>query len=696
MDIGALLSPRSIALVGATETSSWSQALVANFANLGFQGRLHLVHPTRAEQFGMPCHLSLAAVPDDVDCAWVMTGTGAADAVIEDCGRKGVPSVVMLTAGFKEVGPEGAQREQHLVERCRQLGITLLGPNCLGFVNYHDRVPAYGLQLAPPLLAGGVGLISQSGAMLLHFHRLAQQRGIGLAHAVSIGNEAMVTGSDFLAEFVRRPEVHVMGALLEGIRDPTGFLAAADAALQAGKPIVILKVGRSEVAARSVIAHTGSLAGADAVAEAVFRQKGVTRVDSLEELVETCAMLDAAGWPTGGRTAGVTTSGGACGLVSDLAHGTRVEMPDFSPATKARLAELLPVFGTPQNPLDTTGVIVNEPGLLAACVDAVIAEGNYDAVLINTDPPRDPGANPGAAEERLAALAQSVRQAPIFTALAATVPGDLTPFGRETLVKHGLHFANGLAQGVKALDHAVFYGQALSRRPRELPKSVARHPPPLAEGWSGTLSEVASKRLLEAYGIGIPAEWLAQTAAEAAAAAREIGFPVVVKVQSLDIPHKTEVGGVKLGLKSVAEVEEAFAEVSRCVPGARVEGVLVARQVAPVVELIAGVNRDPQFGPVVLVGLGGIFAETLADVSLRLPPLDARGALEMLEELKGAQLLRGARGRPEADRGALAAVLVQLGELALDFGDRLLALDINPLFALADGALAGDALVVLR
>ncbi len=696
MDIGALLSPRSIALVGATETSSWSQALVANFANLGFQGRLHLVHPTRAEQFGMPCHLSLAAVPDDVDCAWVMTGTGAADAVIEDCGRKGVPSVVMLTAGFKEVGPEGAQREQHLVERCRQLGITLLGPNCLGFVNYHDRVPAYGLQLAPPLLAGGVGLISQSGAMLLHFHRLAQQRGIGLAHAVSIGNEAMVTGSDFLAEFVRRPEVHVMGALLEGIRDPTGFLAAADAALQAGKPIVILKVGRSEVAARSVIAHTGSLAGADAVAEAVFRQKGVTRVDSLEELVETCAMLDAAGWPTGGRTAVVTTSGGACGLVSDLAHGTRIEMPDFSPATKARLADLLPVFGTPQNPLDTTGVIVNEPGLLAACVDAVIAEGNYDAVLINTDPPRDPGANPGAAEERLAALAQSVRQAPIFTALAATVPGDLTPFGRETLVKHGLHFANGLALGVKALDHAVFYGQALSRRPRELPKSVARHPPPLAEGWSGTLSEVASKRLLEAYGIGIPAEWLAQTAAEAAAAAREIGFPVVVKVQSPDIPHKTEVGGVKLGLKSVAEVEEAFAEVSRCVPGARVEGVLVAHQVAPVVELIAGVNRDPQFGPVVLVGLGGIFAETLADVSLRLPPLDARGALEMLEELKGAQLLRGARGRPEADRGALAAVLVQLGELALDFGDRLLALDINPLFALADGALAGDALVVLR
>ncbi len=695
MDLSALLSPRSIALVGASESSSWSQALVANFEAFGFEGRVHLVHPARSEQFGRPCHPTLEAIPGEVDSAYLMTGTAAAEQVIDDCGRKGVRSVVMLTAGFKEVGEEGSRRERRLVDQCREAGITLLGPNCLGFVNYQSRAPAYGLLLAPPLPVGAIGLVSQSGAMLLHFHRMAQQRGLGLAQTVSIGNEAMCAGSDFLAEFVRREEVHVVGALLEGIRDPAGFLSAAEAALEAGKPLVVLKVGRSQVSARSVSAHTGSLAGSDAVVEAVFRQHGVIRVDSLEELLETCGMLAARGWPDGGRTAVVTTSGGACGLVSDLAAGTRVEIPDFAPGTKARLGQLLPVFGTPQNPLDTTGVIVNEPGLLGACVDAVLAEGTFDAIFINSDPPRDPGPNPGAAEQRIAGLAESLRDSPIFTALAATAPSDLTAFGRQTLADHGLHFANGLALGVRALDHAIFYGQARARRNPEKPDTSPRHPPPLVEGWSGQLAEVNGKRLLEAYGIRIPAEWLAQTDVEAAAAAQEIGFPVVLKVQSPDIPHKTEVGGVQLNLRSEAEVRTAFGEVSRCVPGARVEGVLVATQVAPVAELIAGVNRDPQFGPVVVVGLGGIFAETLGDVSLRLPPIDERMALEMLSELRGAAVLKGARGRPAADLDALAAVLVALGELALDLGERLLAVDVNPLFALEQGALAGDALVIL-
>ncbi len=695
----SLLSPRSVALVGATEASIWSANLIANFTDLGYTGHLHLVHPDRPVQFGRPCHPDLAAIPEPVDHAYVMTGTGAALGVIEQCGRSGVRSVTMLTAGFREVGPEGELREAKLVARCQELGIELLGPNCLGFVNVHDRVPAYGLLLAAPLQPGATALISQSGAMLLHFHRMSQQRAIGLAHMVSIGNEAMLGADHFIREFVGRPEVRVVGALLEGIRNPGGFLEAAALALAAGKPLVVLKVGRSPAGTRSVAAHTGSLAGADAVVDAVFRQHGVIRVRSLEELLETCALLAARGWPEGGRTAVITTSGGACGLVADLAQGTAIELPDFAPATKARLAALLPVFGTPQNPLDTTGVIVNQPELLGACIEAAAAEDGYDALLINTDPPREPGPAPAALEERLAGLARALDSAPVFAGLAATAAVDLTPFGRETVTRHGLHFGNGLELGVRALAHAIEYGHARRHPPRPAGRG-GRHPPPLADGWQGTVSETAAKRLLEAYGVRIPPEWLAAGPAEAAQAAAELGFPVVLKVQSPAISHKTEVGGVRLGLASSGEVQaaaEAMLESVAELGLGPVEGLLVARQVEPVAELVAGIFRDPQFGPVLVAGLGGVFVEVLQDASLRLPPIAHSDALGMLGELRGVAVLEGARGRPAADLDAVAEVLVALGELALDFGDRLLALDVNPLLVLAagEGALAADALLVL-
>jgi len=693
--IGSLLVPRSIALVGATETSSWAQAVISNLTAFGYEGAIHLVHPRHSEQFGRPCHPTLNDIPGEVDCAYVMTGTGAAAQVIDDCGRKGVRSVVMLSAGFKEVGEKGLELEQRMVARCEAFGMTLLGPNCLGFINYRERIAAYGLLLAAPVPPGAIALISQSGVMLLHFHRLAAARGIGLAASVSIGNEAMLRASDLVEEFVRREDVRVVGALLEGFRDPESFLAAAEAAFEAEKPLVVLKVGRSEASRRAVIAHTGSLAGADAVVDAVLRQKGAIRVTSPEELVETCALLATSGWPRGGRTAVVTTSGGASGLVSDLAGGTRVEIPDFSSKTKRRLAELLPAFGTPQNPLDTTGVIVNQPALLAACVDVVMADGQFDALLINSDPPRDVGAAPGRVEERLAPLAEVVRRAPMFTAVSATVSSELTPFGRETLARHGLHFTNGLELGIRALDHAVFYGRMRSR-PRSPATPRTRRVRPLDQDWTGVVGEVEAKQLLAAYQIEAPDERLVHSAAQAVAAAASIGYPVVLKVQSRDIAHKTEVGGVRLGLRTAGEVRRAYTEVKEAARGVRFEGALVSHQVEPVAELIAGVSSDPQFGNMVLVGMGGIFTESLRDVSLRMPPIDEQTGAEMLEELRGVAVLDGVRGRPPADRAALVRVLVALGDIALDLGDRLVELDINPLFALPVGALAGDALVVMR
>ena len=697
------LDPASIALVGATERSLWSTILVGNFRTCGYGGQVHLVHPRNAEAFGQRCYPTLEAIPGGVDHAYVMTGTAAAFDVIEDCGRAGVRSVTMLTSGFRETGPDGAALEVRLVERCRELGIQVQGPNCLGFVNYHTGVPAYGLVLDPPLEPGGIALLSQSGAMLLQFHRLAQIRGTGLAYTVSIGNEAMLDAAGFFDMLLERPEVRVLGALLEGIRHPDRFLAVADRALAAGKPLVVYKVGGGEVTSRSIAAHTGSLAGADAVVDAAFHQHGVVRVHGLEELVETCALLAARGWPAGPRTAVITTSGGACGIIADQAVGTAVELPDFAPETKERLAELLPDFGTPQNPLDTTGVIVDQPGLLGACIDAVAAEGGYDALLINSDLPRDAGPNPAVTERRVVALAEALARAPIFSAVASSSTMDPTPFGRDLTARHGLHFAGGLGMAVRALHHAIGYGRARARAAGRhgRPAAADRQAPFLVEGWQGVVPELEAKRLLAEYGLRAPRERLAVDPEQAAAIAEEIGYPVVLKVQSPDIAHKSEAGGVVLDLRGADEVRAAWPSVLAAVrshrPDARVDGLLVAEQVEPVVELIAGLKVDEVFGPVVVVGAGGIFVEVLRDVALRLPPLDEAEARAMLEELRVAPLLHGARGRPEADVDAAAAALVCLGELALDLGPRLRELDVNPLLVLprGGGVLAADALVVL-
>jgi acyl-CoA synthetase (NDP forming) len=639
---------------------------------------------------GRPVHRSLLDIESEVDTAYVMVGTDRAGGVLEDCGRRGVTSAVLLTAGFKEVGAEGAARERELMARADALGIGILGPNCLGFIDYHRRLAAYGLLVVPPLPAGGVAFVSQSGAMLFHVHRMAQARAIGLACSVSIGNEGMLTASDFFEALVADPRVKVVAALLEGIRDPQGFLAAGERALAAGKPLVVYKVGSSEAGRRSVAAHTGSLAGEDAVLDAVFRQQGVVRVHSLEELLETSALLAAAGWPEGGRTAVLTTSGGSCAIISELAEGTGIAMPDFAPATKSRLAALLPVFGTPQNPMDTTGVIVDQPALLAACLDAVNEEGTYQAFLVNSDPAREPGVNPAKIEERLAALAAAVARLP-FAAVMQTSALDLSDYARDSLQRHRLHVCNGLTLGVRALDGAIAYGR-MRARPRAAQAPGARQAPDLVAGARGQLAERDGKRLLEAYGIRTPEEWLARDPEEAAAAAASIGFPVVVKVHCRDIAHKSAAGGVRLGLGDADSVRAAGAEVMdaarRHHPGAEIDGVLVSRQVAAAGELILGVKRDPLFGPVLVAGQGGALVELIRDVALRLPPLTLAEATAMLGEL---------RARPDGDLGAAAAALVAIGELALDLGDRLIGLDVNPLFVMppGQGVLAGDALVIL-
>ncbi|HEY8760947.1 MAG TPA: acetate--CoA ligase family protein [Candidatus Dormibacteraeota bacterium] len=698
--IERMLNPSSLALVGATESSAWSAALVGNLRGHGYQGRLHLVNPRHETQFGLPCHPTVRAIGEPVDCAYVMTPTEAVPGVIDDLAAAAAVSAVLLTAGYRETGPEGAERELALVAQCEKSGIVLLGPNCLGFVNYRQGVAAHALPVPAPLIAGRVGLLTQSGAMLLHLHRLAQNRAIGLSYLVSSGNEAMLDANDYIDYLLEDPGTAVIGALLEGIRDPRRFLAVAERALQLGKPLVVLKVGGSPAGARSAIAHTGALAVEDRVVDAVFQQKGVVRAGSIEELVETCALLAAARLPQGRRVAMLTASGGACGVLADLAEDTRLEVPDFGTSTKAALAEILPGFGTPQNPLDTTGLIVQEMTLLPRSFAAIAADPAFDSVLVVWDPPRDEGLNPERTESRLAAVAEAVKSSPIPAFLTSYVAGELTAFGRDAVIRHQVHFANGMTLAVTALDAVVGY---VETRRRLLTKGLPSPRTPLEHlPGPGALSERESMRLLARYGVPVPVERIARSPLEAAKHAREAGFPVVVKVSSPDIPHKTEAGAVRLQLLTPDEAATAYREVleaaRRNAPDARVDGVLVTRHIFPVAELIAGIVNDPQFGPLLLVGLGGIFVEVLEDFAMRMPPIDFDDAVDMLSELRGKAVLEGVRGMPRADLHAAAACLVRLGQAAVELGDRVVALDVNPLFVLADGegVLAGDALVVLK
>ncbi len=396
----------------------------------------------------------------------------------------------------------------------------------------------------------------------------------------------------------------------------------------------------------------------------------------------------------------LTASGGACGVLADLAQDTRLEVPDFGTATKAALADILPGFGTPQNPLDTTGLIVQEMSLLPRSLAAIAADPAFDAVLVVWDPPRDEGLDPERTESRLAAVAEAVRSSPVPTYLTSYVGGELTAFGRDAVLRHQVHFANGMTLAVKALDAAVGY---VETRRRLLTKGVPTPRKPLGQlPGRGALSERESLRLLARYGIPVPLERIARSPLEAARHAREAGFPVVVKVSSPDIPHKTEAGAVRLQLLTPEEAATAYRDVlaaaARYAPGARIDGVLVTRQIFPVAELIAGIVADRQFGPLLLVGLGGIFVDVLDDFVLRMPPIDFDDAIDMLSELRGKAVLEGARGMPRADLHAAGAFLVRLGQVAVELGSRLSAVDINPLFVLADGegVLAGDALVIIN
>jgi acyl-CoA synthetase (NDP forming) len=705
----AFFAPRSIALVGASDNSGWARFIVASCATTGFAGPLTAVHPRATGAFGLPVVPSLRDLAEPAELAFILTPVQAVDGVLDDMGAAGIPNAVVLASGYREVGEAGRALEDALLDRAVANGVTVLGPNCLGFVNAHSRSAPYALALPPPLIAGPVGVALQSGALASVVLAFAKAHAIGLSLLTSMGNEAMMKTADVLDYLVEDEATRVICLFLEEIGDPARFARVAEKADRAGKPIIALKVGSSPAGQQAALAHTGSVAGDDAVVDAVLRQLNVIRVTSLEELLTTGAALGYSRWPRGRRMGVLTLSGGSCDIIADAASAQGVAIPDFSAETEAAIAALLPPFASPHNPLDVTGfgVLANlsgKKGPLTAvdhALDIAVQDPNLDFVLFSgvtlpeARPPDTEAAR--ALETRVGWLAERMGSAPIPVIPVASTCVNVSDYGRGLLMRHGLNILGGLNLGLGALGHMLRWlenrGQVRVAPARSVSGGTASTRP------AGPWSEEAARRLLADAGVPVVPGGLAGSAGEAVEIARRVGLPVALKICSAQITHKSDIGGVVLGLGSEAEVRAGYEKVraaAQAVPEASVDGVLVTPMRTGGAELLAGVTVDPAFGPVLAVGLGGIWVEVLNDTSLRLLPVDAAEIRRMLGELRGLPLLQGARGAAPANLDAVADAIAGLGEVALTLDGTLRALEVNPLWVNGDQVEALDVLVITK
>ena len=650
MSIGRMLRPRSVALVGATDRSRWSQVTFDNIQP--FAGRLHLVNRRGGMVHGREAATSVAAIGEPVDVGLVMVPMAAVRDALEDLVRSGVRHAVVLSSGFAELGPEGTGEQDKLRAYADGAGLTMMGPNSLGFVNFLDDVALWASPYTATYAKGKVAVISHSGQVAFHLNRLARNQGVGLSHLVATGNEAQVDFTDFVDELLADERVGAIALYLETIRRPERFVEVARRALAAAKPLIVLKVGTNEVAARTAQAHTGALVGDDRAFSAVCAQHGVIRVTSIEDLVCTAAVISRTGVLAEGGAAFVSNSGGICGIAADTAGKFGLAMPEPSSATATALRDLLPGYATINNPLDLTGAAAADRSLFESCLSVVGRDPQYAAVVCFADLP---ASREDTDESLLAGLrhmgrgvAGLKRPALVMSCVATSV----TPQGWELMQEFGLPFIGaGLERGVAALGQAM----AWSRKQREAAESMKVAPAVPLE--IGSASEHDALQFLARHGVPVVPALLATTADEA--------------------------------------VAQAFHAVQQRVPsGACVQGVLVAPMRKGGVELFVGATHDAQWGPMLAVGLGGIWIEVLQDVALRQLPVSATEAAGMLRQLRGAALLQGQRGMEAVDIETLGELLARIGDIAFARRGSLHALEINPLWVSGRQAEALDALLI--
>lgn len=688
-----LMAPDSVAVVGASSDARRIGGRPIDWMlRGGFKGEIYPVNPSRAEVQGLPAFASVAALPRMPDAAIVAVPAPQVLETIDALGARGVRAAVVFSSGFAEASDEGAVLQQRLVETARSHGLRLLGPNCLGLFNagigwYATFTSAF--ERGWPL-PGRVGVVSQSGAFGSYLVTLARGRGIGTPQCVTTGNQADVTVGEIIRWYADDPAVDVIAAYVEGVTRAEVFVDALAAAQRARKPVVMLKVGRSALGHHAAQSHTASMAGDDAVTDAVLREFGVIRVRSAEELLDIAYVATRKVYPVANTLGVMTVSGGVGVLISDIAEDEGLDMPPMPAAAQARLRELLP-YASPVNPVDCTAQAVNDLGLVRRFTEAMVEHGGYRSLLSFYAQLVDV---PAVGERLLTDLGELHRQHPdrLFV-----VSATMSPERQRAYDDAGLVVLEDAVRATHAIAAMGRIGAGFARVGEAYrPEGDALELPP------GALSEAQAKQLLAGYGIAMAPEQACADADAAVRAARELGWPVVLKILSPDIAHKTEIGGVLLGVNDEEGVRAGFAllneRAARHAPGARIDGVLVARQLSGGVECLMGVQRDPVFGPVAVFGLGGIFVEALRDVVLRRCPFDAAEAERLILSIRAAGVLSGMRNRPAADVAALARMWSALSVFAHRARDTLDSIDLNPVLALpaGQGAYALDALVQTR
>lgn len=702
-----LFDSRTIAVVGASKTSNWAKNLVHSLSLGGGLKRIDFVHPKYDELFGHKTVPTLRDLAEPTDLAYVMVGSSRVDQVLEDAAAAGIKSAVVLAAGYGEAGSQGRERQQQLAERALELDISIIGPNTIGYINTVAGVIPWSVSTERAPLAGPIGAVFESGSMARATFEFAQAHGVGSTLWASVGNSAVVTSLDIVNYLIEDDATRAIALFLEAVREPDRLLEVGHRALEAGKPIVAYKAGRSEQGKKSAQAHTGAVATDDAIVDGALRQAGIVRVDSIEEMISTVGLLGyTPRLPRGRRLGVVTSSGGGCNIIADLAESKQIQLPAWDQTTVDRLREHLPDFASVLNPLDTTGY-----GHARARPRPTKAEDDLMEIAVNdsgidfmynmmTPLPAERPEDPTFIESRMKIVGNIVRDSPVPIILSSNTCLDLGPYTQQLLSENGLFLLPGADLAMSSIGHMLRW---LDTRASVL---AAGRPPaaptPYAEAADAgsAWSEESGRRLLARFDVPIVPSALVTSEADAVSAVLATGQACALKVCSADIAHKSDVGGVVLGVTDENTARDAYRSIMKSVttalPSAAIDGVLVSPMRPDGVELLVGVTVDPSFGPVLAVGLGGVWVEILRDVSLRMLPVSEDTVRTMLNELSGRALLSGARGRPAADLDVLARMIVRISQAALSLGERLESLEVNPLRITDAGAEALDVLVTTK
>ncbi len=674
--VANLLRARSVAIVGASPKGQWPAIIFKNLKMGGFPGKVYPVNPNYPELWGVPCYPNLKALPEPAEHLAMLVPTRAVLSTLEEAAPLGAKAATIYSAGFGEGDdPKGKERGMALSEFCERSGMVCCGPNCMGTTSVREGHWTYSMTM-PLLRPGPVGLIFQSGGSLGNWMKGGCERGIGFSYAISSGNETNLDLVDYLSFLVEDSETKLIVLFVEGIRRPDDFMEVAARALKENKPILIGKIGRSQAGKRQAISHTGALAGSDEVFDAVCHRLGLVRCASLEELLETTLAFLPGRVPRGKRSAIVVNSGGMKGILLDHIDEVDFGLAELSAATKAAVRPLIPADLVVENPLEC-GVagFGNDQGFRDIVRNYAIDNG-VDLLAIHGELPRGQEKRDPANFKALA----DITDKPILAFARSTY--SLTEESRTFQEEAGMPFLQGIRPTLRAMKGLGSYAQ---RRNEGIPVL------PPATGKVEDLQGDALSRLLEAQGLTLPRQTVVATPAEASAQAVKIGFPVVMKLLAPEVIHKTESGAVVLGLRSAEEVKS---HGERLLAGSKSPAQLLLQETVPGTEVILGARTDPQFGPFIMVGLGGIFVEVLKDASLRLLPVDEKEARAMLKELKGYPVLEGVRGQRRRDISALVRAIAGLSKIFVDHRSHLSDLEINPLMVREEGS--GVAAVDVR